>query len=295
MLPAENETVIQEGTPVVDTIYGTGAPTEPQLPQSQPGQQDNVPDQQGQPAPAQSQQSWNPNEYALNFHGRTILPRDKEHLVNLAQQGYSYSQSMAILKKEKEELEGTKQKFGQYEQFDTLLQQNPQIAQKIWALFTEQNNNNNNGAAPENQVTLPPEIVHKLTEFDRFTAEYRAEKADSLLSKELSELRKMYPDQAWDTDVDGRGTLEDRVLQHAYANGIGNIKMAYKDLMWDTVQTQAKSDVLKAEQEKKAAARRAGIVDGGQPPAGMAPAAPMYKKGSSYHDLQEAALKSLGV
>ena len=87
------------------------------LPQEQ---HDDAPQVEGQQNSDAGQQqvggdpNWNPSEWQLKFRDQTIVPKDRAHLVNLAQQGFSYSQRMQELKQREEQLNGKSQQYDQY-------------------------------------------------------------------------------------------------------------------------------------------------------------------------------------
>ena len=237
-------------------------------------------------APAQT---WNPQEYAMSYRGQTVMPRDRQHLINLAQQGWGYTKSMEQLNREKQEMES---KRGQYQKYDALeeaLKTNPQLAESIWGMVQKQYSGSGGETDPA-QNQLPPEVMQKLNEFDQFKQDFASSKADESLSKEIQQLRSSNPNNNWDVD-DGNGTLQQRVLQHALDNNILDLRVAYRDMMWDTQAATVKAEALLQAKQARQAQKKAGVVDGGIPTNGASKKeSGGYKAGDSYQALQDKVL-----
>lgn len=269
-----------------DSILGTDTPTDAQT--------GGVQDQQQQPQQGQQPETWDPKPWKMTYKGTEVYPSSREHLVNLAQQGYGYSQSMAQLKKDRQEIESTKTRYQKYDALEAALQANPDLATNIWELVEGRKQNTRGNSEGDDQgFRLPPEVLNKLGEFDKFKSTYEQQRADESLEKEISELRSKYPDQPWDTDT-GSGTFRERLLSHALENNILDLRLAYKDLMWDAQMTNVKADALKQNKEQRQKAKAAGVVDAGIPAGAQQRQESTYKHGASYNDQAAAALKALG-
>ena len=266
-----------------DVIPGTEEPTAGQ------------PNTQQQPAPAnmtqQQQDAWDAAQYQLNYRGQMYQPKDKQHLISLAQQGLSYSQSMAALKQEQEQLKG---RYGQYEQLETLFKERPELGPKFAQLLMEQQNQIQQGhPIPQNQQ-LPPELLQKISELDNFKQTYVAEQADKQLDGEIEKLKGKYSDQSWDIpDPTGKGTLTYRVLQHAYEGQFSSLESAFKDLMFESYVQSTKASTLQKAKENRQQQTRAGVVTGSRPSAPPPAQGNGYKQGDGYGDLVKKALASL--
>ena len=139
------------------------------------------------------QPGFNPDEWLLNFKGQPIKPKDRQHLVNLAQQGYGYSQAMEKLNKEKEAIAQSKTQYDKYAQLDQRFQSDPAFRQKIEQLF-------NGGEQPEQtqqagqSPALPPEIMDKLNKAEQFQQTILQERADQKLQSEIETMKKDHPE-----------------------------------------------------------------------------------------------------
>lgn len=233
------------------------------------------------------QDNFDPKTWSMTYKGQTVMPKDRQHLINLAQQGWGYSQSMADLKRQRAEIEASKGKYSKYDALDQALTSNPQLAESIWGIVQK-----HNGTGSDNQPGqgLPPEVMTKLQEFDQFKQTYQQQQADQTLQSELKELRGKYTDEPWDVNT-GEGTLEQRVIQHALDKNILDLHVAYKDLMWDNMQSKVKATTLNKAKEAKLKAAKQGIVDGGSPDSGSAAKDQTYKSGDTYHSLTEKILQ----
>jgi hypothetical protein len=256
------------------------------------------PNEQVQPQAPQpvQQQQWNPDEYSLNYRGQVIKPRDRQHLINLAQQGLSYSQSMEVLKRQQQDMQG---RYGQYEQMEQLFKSRPDLGPKFAQLLMEQQQQ---PQQPQQQYQqqqyqgLPPEIMQKIEELDKFRGSVIEKQADSQLDNEIDTLKRKFNDQQWDMpDPDGKGTLLYRTMKHAFDNNFQSLESAFKDLMFDHYVTETKANALKSAKENRQQQTRAGIVTGGPQTNPQAPAAQplQYNRGDTYDDALKKALASL--
>lgn len=256
---------------------------EASVPQPQP---EGVPGTEGA---APSAPSFNPNEWALNYKGQQVTPKDRQHLINLAQQGYGYSQAMEILNKEKREIQEMRSQYGKYAELDERFKKDPNFQQHILQAVQSYGV----GGSREGEQ-MPPQlakVMQELEEIKNFQKQYERKAADAEVQREMEDLRKTYPDEQWDFN-DGSGTLSEKLLKHAYDNHIPNLKSAYRDFMFDKMAANTKAEALKKAEAEKAAALKAGKVAG----AGMG-AAPSksveYAPGDSYNDITQKALSML--
>ena len=122
-----------EAQPSSAVIPGTEDPVQGQQGNDSPGAVDTQGQgqegTQGQPGTPAA--TWNPQEWGMTYKGQQVFPKDRQHLVNLAQQGWGYSQSMEQLKREKAEIEASKGQYSKYDALEKALTQNPQLANSI--------------------------------------------------------------------------------------------------------------------------------------------------------------------
>lgn len=231
------------------------------------------------PAPG----AWNATEYTLNYKGQPVIPKDKQHLINLAQQGYGYSQSMEQLKRDRQELKKQQDLYGQYAQLDERFKGDPAFQRHILQAVEAYQAAKGTGQ--------PAEVPPQLNELLQWKQQQEKKQADAEVKAEIDELKKTYADEKWDFD-DGEGTLIQKVLKHAYEKGITSIASAYRDFMYDRKIANARADALKQAEAKKAEEMKAGKVGGGtsSPAPGKTTE---YTPGDSYNALTEKALSMI--
>lgn len=251
--------------------------------------------QEPSPAPAAEPQApvgsdFDPAQWTLNYRGKTFVPKDKDHLVNLAQQGFSYSERMAALKQQEESLKG---KYTQYEQFDSLISSNPALAEQIVKTITEyatQTGQTAQQAATQmGAPALPPEVLQEINALRGFRQEYVQKQANEQVNQEIQTLQNKYKID-WNVD-DGQGTVLEQVLRHAL-NSDMPLETAFRDLMYDRQQVQVKADALKESAAQRQKAVRAGVIPQGAAPASQ-PQTIGYRKGMSLSDVSQQALAFL--
>ena len=279
-----------------EAILGTDDSDVPAL--GDHGLEDDVAGQQPVPeAGAPDTGDFDPKSWEMTYQGNKVIPKDRQHLINLAQQGYGYSKGMEGLKRDRAEIDAQRQNLSKYDTLDQALTQNPQLAQNIWGLVQQQmqggvQQSPEGSQDEQQQMQLPPEVMQKMQDFDKFRQTYDAKQADESLTREIDDLKKQYPNDPWNVD-DGSGTLQERVINHALQNNIMDIGVAYKDLMWPQMEARIKADTLKAQAESQKANKRKGVVDNGIP-GQKAPATKTgYKSGDSYNDLVERAVQTI--
>jgi hypothetical protein len=239
-------------------------------------------------------QNWNPQEWALQFKGQQIYPKDRQHLVNLAQKGYSYETSMEQVNQERERIARLQGEYKRYEQLDEALKTNPGFAQQLWGYINNLQNQNKDQQNQESE--LPPQfqqVQSELEELKSWKNQYAEQQASQAIDNELSQLASKYSQYDWQSD-DGTGSLAYKVLKHAHDNNILNLNSAFRDLMFDQSQQQTKLNTLKQQKEQTQKLHREGVVQS----SGASTSQPMKKSGYSsqdtYGDLAQKALASLG-
>jgi hypothetical protein len=234
-----------------------------------------------------TEQQFNPIEWQLNFKGQQITPKDRQHLINLAQQGYGYSQAMEKLNREKQEIAQYKTQYDKYAKLDERFKNDPVFAQKIFGLLNGQEQAQQEQS--NQAVALPPEFSEKLSKLEQFQEQFASYQADQKLQSEIEKLKSMHQDN-WDFD-DGEGTLLNKVLKHTLDGNFPSLESAYRDFMWDKHTANAKADALKAEAEKRQRDTLAGKVSApGAKPAPAAPKAINFRQ-TGYNDLAAMAAK----
>lgn len=269
--------------------------------------QAGIEDSSGQSGQANPQQAsdFNPQTWALNYRGQTVFPKDRDHLVNLAQKGWSYSQSMEEVNKTRAELDAKKERYAQLEQAAELLEQHPVLNQRFTQLVQEYKSNGNKfpeqAAAQQmsNEQSSPQlkqaldkiaELEGKLGQFDSRFQMIDSEKADAEVRAEMDAVVKNHPEADWKVDS-GDGSLALRVMQlaHKYEGRI-SLEEAYKLLTYDNLRTNVEAEALKRAKEEKERQTKNGIVtttSGTKPPA-------QKTQPRSYNEAAVAALSEFG-
>lgn len=277
---------IQDDTgEIVDDSSDTGevASSQPQQQQaSQQPQQQTAQQPSGQPQPV-----WNGQEWQLKYRGNPYVPKSREELVSLAQRGFSYSQEMEKINRERaqynEQLNTLKSQYGHYDKFDNLLKSNPALAERIMQVAQEYQSQPGKTGNGQVDHRVYGELTNRLQQLESQNSERINSEYDRKLADSLATIRKQYPSHDWEYD-DGNGNLEKQLLQFAYDNGITNLDHAYRAMMWDSNSTNAKADALKQQAAKTQQATRAGVINK-TVSAGSGNTRAGYKYGDTYGDL----------
>lgn len=243
---------------------------------------------------APSAPEFDPRQWGYKYRGQEMYPKDRNHLITLAQQGHMATQRMAELNKRAAELDEMSKRFGPYQQLDEVFQKNPKFAQQIWDLYQRAQagedvvgSSANGGEAPY-LGQLTQELNTIKSEFQRL----KEEREDQALQKEVDSLKSSHPDHEWGQD-DGDGTLEKRIMQHALDGGFSTLESAYRDMFFDQVRTNAEAAALKRAKENRIAEKKAGVIDksgSGQRPAQRSG---FNVRDASWNQIAEAAIKGL--
>ncbi len=236
---------------------------------------------------------FNPQEWGYKYKGQVIYPKDRNHLITLAQQGHMAAQRMAELNKFREELDNRGKQYEPLQQLDEVFKKNPKFAQRIWDLYQRAQagedviNGSDGGDNPVfGQITQQVQSVQaKLQKIEE-------EKEDQALEREIESLKTRHKDHEWGID-EGDGTLEFRIMKHAHDNGFNTLESAYRDLMWDSVRTNTEASTLKAAKENRIAEKKAGVIDKSGSGAKPASKGGVNVRDLSYNQIAAEALKGL--
>lgn len=234
---------------------------------------------------------FDPTAWQLNVKGETITPKDRDHLKNLAQMGLSYSQSMEQLKQEKARIAEQMNNYQQYAQLDQAFKSDPRLQEHLTNAIQQYRAQQELGTKD-----IPPymqELLQRVEGVETYKQQLEQRSADEQLQNELNSLKSTYSSEKWDHN-DGEGTLEQKLLRHAYENNIPSLKAAYRDMMFDKVALSTKADALKEAEAKRVAAAKAGRVAGNSGAAPVNQSSLSYVANDSYNDLTEKALQMLG-
>lgn len=241
---------------------------------------------------------WDGTKWSLKYRDQTIIPKDRDHLVNLAQQGFSYSQRMEELKNREKQLETQGAKFSQYEKLEKAFEANPKFRDQVYKWY-DQSFTPEQQKATEAQTqqqaggNIPPELLQEIASLKEFKAQFEAQqeqqavaKADEAVVSEIDDLKKQFPRDDWDSPASNGMTLTQEIIKHSLDNGGMKLATAYKDLMWDQHVKTTEAETLKKSAENKKASARAGIVAGGKSKGAVTAAEPDPGTMGSYNDIE---------
>jgi len=239
--------------------------------------------------------------------GREIVVDDAAKYDQWAQQGYNYSQKMAELKAQREQLETEfsqkeqeiTSRLNQYSQVDQYARENPE-----WWNHVEQSWQSREAPTqnldPNIQQVLEP-LQQELQGLKSFVNEYQkqqleaqAAQQDEALNQEITELGKRFPEVDFSAKDQGGQSLELAVLKHAEEKGISSFSAAFYDYYHPNLEklyeARGRSAVEKDLQQRKAQ----GLLGKSQAPMkGIEQAANVKSK--SWKDLTNEALQELGL
>lgn len=252
----------------------------------------------GSEAVAPVSQAFDPKAYELKVNGQNYYPKDQNHLRELAMKGYDYSQRMEKHNKAVEQFQQQQAKYKKFEDLQNALESDPDFSQYYFDSISKYKK----GAPVDDGVVVSPEIKalrdelggtkKQVEELAKFKEEAARRNMDEAIGREIKDLRDKYKDQNWDLDT-GDGTLEKRVLKHAYDGEFKTLNAAFRDLMFDTVATTSREDALKKAKNDAIEKSRQGIVSNGNGAAPVAAKPPQRFK--SYNAAKESALQELGL
>lgn len=223
-----------------------------------------------------------PELFDLTVNGQAIRAT-KDQMVQWAQQGRNYPQAMEkartdIRAEVDTEYQAKLNEVSQYKTVDDLAKSDP----NWWNYITQQYDLHQSGQAPqpigEGEIPAPqpvdPRIQQELqtlrqyqrdteakVEADRAATEAREAKAqDDQVTKDINTTREAHKTLDWLT-VDTNGhTLEQRVMQHALDNNIGNFQAAFRDMHHESLIKSAQDKFLEKQQKIGQSNRKKGII-----------------------------------
>lgn len=229
-------------------------------------------------------EEWDGSKYVLKFRGKEIIPKSREELINLAQQGHQYSQKISALNQQRDQLNAQAQRYNELEKLIKAIEENPEFKQYIFN-YKQTGQQQETGAIDQNVIKQM--IQPHLQEVTSVKEELEAQKADIELEKETAALKSKYPNEDWDSqDENGRTYVHD-VYEHALNSNLP-LETAYRDLKFPTIATNAEAEALKRKQEQEAANRKKGIVSPGGSQVQETPKKVNVRK-ASMNDLAEMA------
>jgi hypothetical protein len=237
---------------------------------------------------------FDPQQWGYKYKGQMIFPKDRNHLITLAQQGHMAAQRMAELNKLRTDLDAQGKQYEPLKQLDEVFKKNPKFAQKIWDLYQRAQSGEDvlNGGGGEKEDPVYGQLTQEVQSVKSDLQKIKEEKEDQALEREIDTLKKNHADHEWGTD-EGDGTLEFRIMKHAHDNGFNSLESAYRDLMWDTVRTNTEASTLQKAKENRVAEKKAGVIDKGGTGQRPAQKSGINIRDVSYNQIAEAAIKGL--
>lgn len=246
--------------------------------------------------PAGNPKWWTPDAFKLKYRGQTVSPRDYQHATALMQQGWSYTQAMEQLKRDREAIEAQKGKYAQYENLEKAFQSNPAFAQRIWQMYQEAQQGKQQPAAQQQPMHDPQyqQLFQTVSQMQQRLQSWDAAQADQSVQREIEDLKSSEPDVQWEQVTETGHTLVYDVLNHAYRNKFPNLMAAARDYLWDTKMANARMQGAQQVATAKQRAAKAGVVQTGSNSPVQAGPAKVNIRDVSYDDLAAMALKDLG-
>lgn len=211
--------------------------------------------------PAQPQ----PTEYAIKYKGKEEkYPIEK--LIEFAQQGRHYSDSMAKLKADRESFEKLSKtntekwakleaRLNQYSEIEAYQQKDPAWWQHVVEQYQQKLSGQAQGAnaSPDPRFHQLEETVKQLaSNLEQREQAQLAEKEDLALSQQVESYREKYPQFDWTTVDENGQDLEKRILDHGIKMGLTkpeHFRIAANDYLHDEFvkrsETSAKEGVAK--------------------------------------------------
>jgi len=80
---------------------------------------------------------FNPQQWGLKYRDQTVFPKDRAHLVTLAQQGFGATQRLSELNRREAQLKAVADKYAMYDQLEKGLGRQSRIKQELAALVSK--------------------------------------------------------------------------------------------------------------------------------------------------------------
>lgn len=282
----------------LDAMYdggGMGQPSE--APQAVPTETPDAQPTQGQQVTDSNGNVW---EFTANGKQIQVNPEtERDKILKWASMGHDYAQKMAEFKNEQA---GFQSKYGQYEQIDQWLQENPHVFERIKA---EMNGQTYQGQQDQytdpNQVTDPmvarlqeqlAEQNKRLQVFEQERQQQLQAQEDERLDQEIRGIREKYPSLPWESNDPLTPGVEQQVLAHAQKNNLPSFKAAFLDLYSDQLLMKAQEDAKVQAAQQLQEQRKQGII-GQSPTPTTELTQPTDLKYKSYDDLAREALAEI--
>ena len=237
----------------------------------------------------ETEQVWDGSKYVFKYKGQDIVPKSRDHLLQLASRGHMYDQDQQAVKRAQLELEQQKQALQKYMDIDKHASENPELFNQIQEVV--QKFQSGSGLSDDldpvvgDKISALQKEIEDLKGFKNTVSEQQAEQQ---LESEMNELMNTYSQYDWEVDTDGTGSLYTKILKHALDTGATSMRTAFRDYMFDSISTSSKAEALKEQKQNRVEAQKAGKIGGGVAPR-PANSSIQYSKNDSYQTLSEKA------
>lgn len=244
-----------------------------------------------EPNPAPVEQPFDPSQFAYKFRHETVLPKDRNEVIELLQLGHSHRVNKPQWEKDQQALrtfEARKADYQRYDQLSEALKANPAFQTELEQLAQKYS-----GQTPQPAPQTPVSEDPRLKEFQEYIEQQRQREADTELANELDSLEKTETGFDWKSNS-GDGTLRDQLLRYMSENKIYNARVAFRDMKWSEAQQKREFEARRKAEEDAAKARKLGTVAPGTTPAPSNAPKPLDHRTMSYEQLEQMAVESLG-
>lgn len=250
---------------------------------------------------------WDGKEYAIKFRDKEIVPKDKAHLITLAQKGYLYDNRVGEMKTREESLQQQEAKLAKLQQLNEAFEKNPKLQQRIFSLYQEvlsgkaEAEQAGDAATAEGNADIAAKLKEmfaplqsKVQELESFRQTWIQRDADDWAKHQISDMREKHPEHDWDAvDSESGKPLWKTVVDIAVKKGLtDNLDDAYRLFFFDHVGQSAAADALKKQAEKEAEDRKRGVITTGStgktPKQGVVP----DTRGKTYDQVAAEALSA---
>jgi len=260
--------------------------------------------QAGEPIP---NITWDGNQFAIKFRGKTVVPKSREELLEFAQLGYNNDNRIKSLNEREAQLKKIEHDTAQYQKLAKAFETVPDFAKAVYALYDQYTKSGNAGAINQASPTPPDsgtqelfkpyidkisELEQKLSTVESRFQTYDQSQVDKQVEEEIAGLQKQYSDEDWKSKDENGKTLAVEILEHAAKHNYPTLAAAYRDLRWDTRENNLKAAILKQAEEQKRKEGKAGII--GKGGAGVSPrqTTEVNPRNMNWNQIAEMAIKN---
>jgi len=246
---------------------------------------DSVSQEEASTAADGTSEQWDGTPFTLNFRGKQIVPKSKEELINLAQQGHRFNQRMSALNQQEQQLKARAARYAQLEQLIQRIEAEPDFKKHIFNYKQQSGQQQEN--TPISEDVIKKMIQPHLQEVTALKEQLEERNADIELEKETTALKTKYPNEDWDTEDENGETFLHDVYRHALEHNLP-LETAYRDIKYDSIAVNSEAAALKRQRDQEITNRKKGIVSTGGSQVESVPQKVNFRK-AGYNDLAKLA------